>query len=236
VLALGRARLSTHAEYSNIASPIGVAQYVAIAAEVMQRLGRGRILDWGAGWGQNSLLLFAHGLEVVAYDVDDKGAAQGLLAGVPVPYVVSPGPGLPFGAEEFDGVLNCGVVEHVDDEVRALVELRRILRPRGYLFTYHLPNRHAYTEWLGRRLRRFHHERTYTEGEAMALFERTGFRVRSCRSFHVLPRNVWARLTRWLPSGGPPAAIYERVDLALARVPGVRRLATAWAIVAERSD
>ncbi len=161
VLAFGRARLATRGEYANIASAIGVAQYAVIAAEVRQVLGCGRVLDWGAGWGQNSLLLAAHGLEVVAYDVEDKGAGEGLLAGTGVRYVVAPrpdAPDLPFADREFDAVLNCGVLEHVDDVRRALAELGRVLRPGGVLVTYHLPNRHAYTEWLGRRLGGFHHE------------------------------------------------------------------------------
>ncbi len=32
------------------------------------------------------------------------------------------------------------------------------------------------------------------------------------------------------------ARVYERLDALLGQVPGVRRLATAWALIAERSD
>jgi SAM-dependent methyltransferase len=233
VLAFGRRGLAERPECSNIASPIGLAQYVAIAAEIGAWAGQGRVLDWGAGWGQTSLLLRARGVRVVAYDVEDKGAAGGLLQDVDVPYVVSSGPGLPFPDGSFDGALNCGVLEHVDDEARALAELRRILRPGGRLFTYHLPNRHAYAEWLGRQLGHFHHERTYTRREAIAVFERAGFRVAACRPFHVLPRNMWGRR-----SGRQPTPVwtgfYERLDVALTRTPGIRRVATAWALVADR--
>jgi SAM-dependent methyltransferase len=233
VLAFGRRGLAARAECSNIASPIGVAQYVAIAAEIAAWAGQGVVLDWGAGWGQTSLLLRARGVRVVAYDVEDKGAASSLLREADVPYVVSAGPELPFPDASFDGALNCGVLEHVLDEAQALAELRRILRPGGRLFTYHLPNRHAYTEWLGRRLGRFHHERTYTRREAIALFERAGFRVAACRPFHVLPRNAWGRRSGRLPA--PQwTGFYERLDAALARTPGIRRVATAWALLADR--
>ncbi len=234
VLAFGRRGLGGRAEYSNIASPMGLAQYVGIAAEVAAWVGGGRVLDWGAGWGQTSLLLRAHGARVVAYDVEDKGAATGLLQEADVPYVVSAGPGLPFPDHAFDAVLNCGVLEHVDDERSALRELRRVLRPGGRLFTYHLPNRHAYTEWVGRRLGRFHHDRTYTRREAIDLFERAGFRLEICRPFHVLPRNVWGRLGLRLALPEWSGQAYERVDAAFARIPGFRRVATAWAVVAER--
>jgi hypothetical protein len=209
VLAFGRRGLAERPECSNIASPIGLAQYLAIAAEVAAWIGRGRALDWGAGWGQTSLLLRAHGVRVVAYDVEDKGAAAGLLGAAEVPYVVTPGPALPFVDGAFDAVLNCGVLEHVADERAALAEL-----------TYHLPNRHAYTEWAGRRLGGFHHERTYTRPEAYALFEAAGFRVTTCRAFHVLPRNVWGRLSERLPMAPWVSAAYD--------------VATAWAIAADR--
>ena len=234
ILAFGRGRLAERSEFANIASTIGVAQYVEIAAEIHGRLGAGRILDWGAGWGQNALLLATHGLEVVAFDVEDKGAAAGLLAGTAVRYVVAADGLLPFADTEFDAALNCGVLEHVDDARGALAELRRVLRPGALLFTYHLPNRHAWTEWLGRRLGRFHHDRTYSGTEAVGLFQAGGFRVVEIRPFHVLPRNVWARLPERVATGPGAARALELLDAALVRLPGLRRLATAWALLAER--
>jgi SAM-dependent methyltransferase len=230
----GRRALATRRECSNVASEVGIAQYVAIAEEVAAWAGSGRVLDWGAGWGQTSLLLRAHGLSIVAYDVEDKGAAQGLLADSLVPYIVTPGPGLPFADGAFDAVLNCGVLEHVADERAALDELRRVLRPGGRLFTYHLPNRHAWTEALGRALGRFHHDRTYTRAEAVATFVRAGLRVVACRPYHVLPRNVCGRLAPRWELGDRASRGYEALDRWLERTPLVGRLATAWALVAER--
>ena len=238
ILAFGQTHLPRRPECSNIASAIGVAQYVAIAREIgdsLRRQGGCRILDWGAGWGQTSLLLWTHGLDVVAYDVEDKGAATGLLSGTSVRYVVAGGPRLPFADEEFDAVLNCGVLEHVAGPPAALADLRRVLRPSGWLFTYHLPNRHAWTEWLGRHLGRFHHDRTYTKAEAVRLFEAAGFHVSSCRPFHLLPRNVWGRAPALATLVGPLVRLHEAGDRSLLRLPGLVRLATAWTIVAQKA-
>jgi 2-polyprenyl-3-methyl-5-hydroxy-6-metoxy-1,4-benzoquinol methylase len=235
VLAFGRQGFSRRRGYGNIASPLGVAQYTAIAAEVAGRIGTGRVLDWGAGWGQNSLLLHTRGARVTAYDVEDKGAADGLLAGTGIRYVVSAAAGLPFADGEFDAVLNCGVLEHVADERAALAELRRVLRPRGLLFTYHLPNRLAWTEWLGRQLGRFHHERTYTRDEARGLFEAAGFRVVAQEPFHLLPRNAWAQLPSWLTPGERAARTLTAAEAALVRLPGLARFSTAWSLLAERT-
>jgi SAM-dependent methyltransferase len=234
ILAFGRAAVPTHAECSNIASAPGVAQYVRIARAVAARVPGGRVLDWGAGWGQTSLLLAALGLRVTAYDVEDKGAGSALLAGTGVPYVIDPGPRLPFGDAIFDAVLNCGVLEHVPDERGALAELRRVLRPGGWLLTFHLPNRYAYTEWLGRRLGRFHHDRTYSRTEAIALFAGAGLEVLACRPYHVLPRNVWGRTVAGRRAGDRAAALLDRLDAGLEFLPGLSRLATAWQVLARR--
>ena len=52
--------------------------------------------------------------------------------------------------------------------------------------------------------------------------------------FHVLPRNVWGRLSRRVPMAPWTGGAYERVDAAFARIPGIRRVATAWAVIADR--
>jgi hypothetical protein len=50
----------------------------------------------------------------------------------------------------------------------------------------------------------------------------------------VLPRNVWGRLSERLPMAPWISTAYDRLDAALTRIPGVRRVATAWAITADR--
>ena len=201
ILRQGRRGLAARPEWSNVASATGLAQYRAVAAEVAARAGGRQVLDWGAGWGQTSLLLAAHGLAVTAYDVEDKGAAESLLAGSAVRYVVAPGPALPFGDQAFDAILNCGVLEHVEDPVQALAELHRVLRPGGLLFTYHLPNRHsAAASWAASTTTaRTPRPRPQPSSRGPASTSRPAGPSTSCRGTPgPEPRRRWPRAPGWL--------------------------------------
>jgi hypothetical protein len=51
----------------------------------------------------------------------------------------------------------------------------------------------------------------------------------------VLPRNVWGRLSERLSRAPWIGPAYDHLDAALERLPGIRGLATAWAVVADRT-
>ncbi len=55
---------------------------------------------------------------------------------------------LPFSNENYDAVFYHHVIEHVDDPVRSLVEITRVLRPGGWLFVG-TPNRHRLVSSVG---------------------------------------------------------------------------------------
>ena len=55
---------------------------------------------------------------------------------------------LPFSDENYDAVFYHHVIEHVDDPVRSLVEITRVLRPGGWLFIG-TPNRHRLVSSVG---------------------------------------------------------------------------------------
>jgi len=212
-------------------------EYAAIVDRVAAS-GARRILDWGCGWGQISSMLLARGLDVTSleYRPDGPDGARVRLERFPeVQALISSDPvRVPFEAASFDAALSIGVLEHVGDPHGSLDELRRVLVPGGRLYVYKLPNRTSYLERIARAAGLYYHgalpdDRLYTRRTARALLEGHGFRVEVVRLANMLPLtlpgSVAARLT----------PVLWALNRALARVPGVNRLATNVEAVAVAS-
>jgi len=213
-------------------------EYVAIADRIAAD-GVREVLDWGCGWGQVSALLAERGVRPTLMDYVGEGAAE-----AEVPLDLYPGLArfetadpvkLPYEDERFDAVLSCGVLEHVQDPDASLDELRRVLKPDGRLYVYKLPNRFSYLEAVARVAGLYYHgmlpnDTTYTLRSAREIVERHGFRVLEARYANMLP----------LTAGGSFANRLGRriwaLNRALARIPGLRVLATNIEVIAERAD
>ena len=213
----------------NLRSGPQMLMYRSLASELARR-NPGRLLDWGCGWGQMTVLLRGAGVDAVAFDHRSDLEATTVeplerFPGVEVhlsPELVR----LPFDAESFDSVLSCGVLEHVPDPEGSLEELARVLKLGGMFYVANLPNRYSYTERMARMLGRYYHgklpdDRVYTTRTARDLLERHGFSVAECKRVHMLP----------LTLGGPARATWA-VSSALERVPGLNVIATSLEIVA----
>ena len=173
----------------NLSSRAAAINYLRFADEIKSVLGRERILDWGCGYGQMSWLLHRRGLDVVSYDLQDKRLDKFIRPRVPF-HRAPDGCTLPFPDTSFDAVLSCGVLEHVPDERVSLLEIRRILKPKGYLFIYQLPQVYAYTEFINRMRGLWYHKRRYTPGSARSLFRGTGYEVARWRRSNLFPKNL----------------------------------------------
>lgn len=92
--------------------------------------GRPRILNVGCGTGGTIAMLERHG-PVVNVDVSDRAIAHMERLGHTA--VKVDGVELPFPDESFDIVAAFDVLEHIAEDVKALVEWRRVLRPGGRL-------------------------------------------------------------------------------------------------------
>ena len=99
---------------------------------------RYRILDLGCGAGRHSMFLAKEGFEVTACDFSEAGLREtktrSCAENLTVRTVLCEADNLPFGSNQFDGVLCYGVLYYMPRErfQAAVTELLRLLRPGGY--------------------------------------------------------------------------------------------------------
>lgn len=101
----------------------------------------GRFLDFGCGVG-TSIRPFRRHLPDATLVCTDVSTASLELArqayGEEAEYALADGPALPFDSDGFDGAFACCVFHHIpqDEHRRALLEIRRVLKPDGLLMLY----------------------------------------------------------------------------------------------------
>lgn len=197
----------------------------------------GFLLDWGCGFGHMSHLLRARGVDVTSIEWDPhapEGSVRRSTRFPDVEMTTTQEPvKLPYESGAFDAVLSMGVLEHVHAPGDSLDELHRVLRPGGRLYVYKLPNRFSYLEKIAKRAGLYYHgqlehDRLYTPATARALVTSHGFAVEELRLVNMLPLSVPGRSTQRLAP-----AIWS-ANRALARVPGLNRIATNVELVARR--
>jgi SAM-dependent methyltransferase len=173
-------------------------------------------LDCGCAEGYYAVALTERGARsVIGVDVIDErvAAAQELPHPANVTFQVAGAGSLPFDDESFDGVLVNEVLEHVEDEQRSLLDIKRVLRPGGHLVVFS-PNRWFPFEghgarmpsgrqllgvpvplmpWLPARLtRRFATARNYWPGELRAVVAGAGLEIVSVEySLAQFDRYLW---------------------------------------------
>lgn len=139
------------------------------------------ILEAGCGTGGNLAMLARHG-RLRAFEIDDgarvmanKRRVTDVAAGaLPEP--------IPFEGERFDLIAMLDVLEHVEDDRGALVNLRKRLKPGGRLLLT-VP---AYMFLWSRHDEINHHQRRYTRGPLVRLVQETGYHVRHASYFNTL--------------------------------------------------
>ena len=89
------------------------------------------VLDFGAGTGQFALALRQRAVDVIAVEPDS--ALRNRLATHGVPAYAS---ATELPASTFDLIYSLNVLEHIEDDARALRQLHTCLRPRGRLLVY----------------------------------------------------------------------------------------------------
>ena len=128
-----------------------------------------KILDAGCGSGRN-MVEFARVGTVTGVEISDASIARARERGIGE-VVQSSITELPLPDDRFDVAVCLDVIEHIEDDLRALRELRRVVRPGGILLVT-VP---AY-QWLWSEHDVInHHKRRYTRKTLSAAAEQAGW-------------------------------------------------------------
>lgn len=108
------------------------------------------VLDVGCGGGLLAEEFARLGFAVTGVDPSQESLAaaraHAASQGLAIEYESGSGEALPFGADSFDVVYCCDVLEHVDDLRQVVAETARVLRPGG-VYLYDTINR-TVRSWL----------------------------------------------------------------------------------------
>jgi SAM-dependent methyltransferase len=145
---------------------------------------RPRILDVGCGTGANLLLLSKYG-DAEGVDVSEDALAFCRARGLEN-VKLGAGEDLPYEDGTFDLVTAFDVVEHMDDDVAGLKEMRRVLRPGGRVLLF-VP---TFMFLWGVQDEVSNHRRRYRLPQLRRVLEQAGFEVE---------RTTYANITFFLP-------------------------------------
>ncbi|HEX4837312.1 MAG TPA: class I SAM-dependent methyltransferase [Solirubrobacteraceae bacterium] len=171
-----------------------------VLERAIERLGlpeQARILDAGCGSGRNMVELARHG-SVTGVELSDTSVqvARAREVGEVLEGSVMD---MPFDNAAFDLTVSLDVIEHLEDDVGALGELRRVTKPGGALLVT-VP---AY-QWLWSGHDEVnHHHRRYSRRTLLAAAEHAGWRIERSTHFNslLLPIAILLReLERFKPS------------------------------------
>ena len=202
----------------------------AILERVLRRFGKhSRVaVDIGCGSGRNMQVLACLADRVIG--LDRSSAALELAASHRRQTVRADGQAIPLADSSVDLLSALDVLEHLDDDLGALDEFQRVLRPEGLLLVSVPAYRFLWSEHDEALL----HRRRYVASELHIKLTRAGFRVlkRSYAVFFAFFPIVLYRLFRGLVPKDPlaPKASYVRLPAVLNRLLIALLRLEAWMI------
>jgi SAM-dependent methyltransferase len=154
-----------------------------------------RILDVGCGTGANLKMLARYG-QAEGVDISQQAVAfcrERGLESVKLGALEQ----LPYEDESFDLVTALDVIEHLDDDVAGLREIRRVLRPGGFVLVF-VP---AFMFLWGVQDDVSNHRRRYTMTSMLTAIKAAGFSVQwasYANASFFLPVLAVRTIMRWL--------------------------------------
>lgn len=108
-----------------------------------QNIKRARILDIGCGNGEYTSLFCKNWNKVIGLDIKNYIKPEYRK----FEFIKGNAEELPFPNESFDLVVSFDVIEHIENDRKAIQEMYRVLRKRGKIFL-ETPNRERLSYWL----------------------------------------------------------------------------------------
>jgi ubiquinone/menaquinone biosynthesis C-methylase UbiE len=129
-----------------------------------------RVLDVGCGTGDNLRIFADRGLELHGIEYASVSAAHAVrLLGPRADVRTGSATTLPYPNAHFDAVICIEVLEHVQDDVAAMQEIARVLKPSGVL-VFTVPYRRYFDHYL----KTMGHFRHYTRASAVEVLKKAG--------------------------------------------------------------
>jgi len=180
--------------------------------------GQGWVLDLASGTGGNLKILGQCG-QVIALDLSPHALSRCRERGA-TRLVCGSATALPVAADKMDLVASLDLLEHVEDDARAVEEMFRVLKPGGVV----LVTAPAYRWLWSDHDVALAHQRRYVLREAAGLLRGAGFEILQqtyCIFFMFVPIAAFRLLQRALRGfarRSPPATAYIQVSPWLSRV------------------
>ena len=170
----------------------------------------GRILEVGAGRGTYSRELRDMGDALTAVEPSAQGAQRLVerVAGMDSTSVVH-GVVSDVADDGYDAAVMLNVLEHIDDDEAALVEIHQRLAVGGSLCIW-VP---AFPSLYGKFDRRVGHHRRYRRAQLRSVAEKAGYDIIECRYANLPGFFAWFVIVRMLgasPTTGGLSKVYDR--------------------------
>lgn len=142
-----------------------------------------KILEVGCGTGGNLAMLSQFG-ELKAFEMDSNALAMANQKGISnLTLILGQCPDqLPFEGEQFDLICLFDVLEHIQEDSKTLVQLKKYLTPRGKMIIT-VP---AYPSLFGPHDQFLQHHRRYSKVELKKIIHQSGFKIKKISYFNFI--------------------------------------------------